>query len=199
MSQDSLIDDDHNGDDDDDKPIQQISSIINTISTRVQSARSSNLDEHIKLVKQKKEEADELRLQRFQEQLRQKEQKWQQQQLQRVKKWLQLRNRDTDHRLQVEERRKKREEEAKAKIDEILRREKEREQRANSQIATHLRGNASHKSDSLMSLSTDVLVTRRAVSAPRIRSKPMNNMTNRRKSNDSPITTSSEETADNTA
>jgi len=30
-----------------------------------------------------------------------------------VKKWLQLRNRDTDHRSQVEERRKKREEEAK--------------------------------------------------------------------------------------
>lgn len=41
MSQDSLIDHDHNDDDDDDeddnKPIQQISSIINTISTRVQS------------------------------------------------------------------------------------------------------------------------------------------------------------------
>lgn len=39
-------------------------------------ARSVNLDEHIKLVKQKKEEADELRLQKFQEQLRKKEQKW---------------------------------------------------------------------------------------------------------------------------
>jgi hypothetical protein len=37
----------------------------------------------------------------------------QQQQLDRVKKWLQLRNRDTDHRAQVEERRKKRDEEAK--------------------------------------------------------------------------------------
>jgi hypothetical protein len=37
----------------------------------------------------------------------------QQQQLERVKKWLQLRNRDTDHRTKVEERRKKREEEAK--------------------------------------------------------------------------------------
>jgi hypothetical protein len=37
----------------------------------------------------------------------------QQQQLERVKKWLQLRNRDTDHRTQVEERRRKREEEAK--------------------------------------------------------------------------------------
>jgi hypothetical protein len=30
-----------------------------------------------------------------------------------VKKWLQLRNRDTDHRAQVEERRRKRDEEAK--------------------------------------------------------------------------------------
>jgi len=38
--------------------------------------RPVNLDEHIKLVKQKKEEADVLRLQRFQEQLRKKEQKW---------------------------------------------------------------------------------------------------------------------------
>ena len=37
----------------------------------------------------------------------------QQQQVERVKKWLQLRNRDSDHRTQVEERRKKREEEAK--------------------------------------------------------------------------------------
>lgn len=37
----------------------------------------------------------------------------QQQQVERVKKWLQLRNRDSDHRLQVEERRRKREEEAK--------------------------------------------------------------------------------------
>ncbi|CAF4266950.1 unnamed protein product, partial [Rotaria magnacalcarata] len=43
----------------------------------------------------------------------------QQQQVERVKKWLQLRNRDGDHRLQVEERRRKREEEARAKIDEI--------------------------------------------------------------------------------
>ena len=41
----------------------------------------------------------------------------QQQQLERVKKWLQLRNRDIDHRTQVEERRKKREEEAKAYAD----------------------------------------------------------------------------------
>ena len=37
----------------------------------------------------------------------------QQQQLERVKKWLQLRNRDIDHRAQVEERRRKREEEIK--------------------------------------------------------------------------------------
>lgn len=97
------------------------------------AGRSLALDEHIKLVKQKKEEAEVLRLQRFQEQLKKKEQKWfrliflfftflhicrtfssrQQQQLERMKKWLQLRNRDTDHRTQVEERRKKREEEAK--------------------------------------------------------------------------------------
>jgi hypothetical protein len=81
----------------------------------------------------------------------------QQQQLERVKKWLQLRNRDTDHRIKVEERRKKREEEAKvcsffpiliskiffllfkAKFDEILRREKEREQRTNSQTTINLR------------------------------------------------------------
>jgi len=38
--------------------------------------RSLALDEHIKLVKQKKEEAEILRLQKFQEQLRKKEQKW---------------------------------------------------------------------------------------------------------------------------
>lgn len=38
--------------------------------------RSMALDEHIKLVKQKKEEAEILRLQKFQEQLRKKEQKW---------------------------------------------------------------------------------------------------------------------------
>lgn len=48
-------------------------------SPRQQSRSSSkitNLDEHIKLVKQKKEEVDSQRLQRFQEQLRKKEQKW---------------------------------------------------------------------------------------------------------------------------
>ncbi|CAF5140915.1 unnamed protein product, partial [Rotaria magnacalcarata] len=39
------------------------------------SLRSLPLDEHIKLVKQKKEEAEILRLQKFQEQLRKKEQK----------------------------------------------------------------------------------------------------------------------------
>jgi hypothetical protein len=38
--------------------------------------RSNNLDEHIRLVKQKKEEANVLRLQRIEEQLRKKEQKW---------------------------------------------------------------------------------------------------------------------------
>jgi hypothetical protein len=38
--------------------------------------RSLALDEHIKIVKQKKEEAEILRLQKFQEQLRKKEQKW---------------------------------------------------------------------------------------------------------------------------
>ena len=39
------------------------------------SRLTANLDEHIKLVKQKKDEFDHLRLQRFQEQLRKKEQK----------------------------------------------------------------------------------------------------------------------------
>jgi hypothetical protein len=38
--------------------------------------RSMGLNEHIKLVQQKKEEAEILRLQKFQEQLRKKEQKW---------------------------------------------------------------------------------------------------------------------------
>lgn len=38
--------------------------------------RTANLDEHIRLVKQKKEEAEVLRLRRFQEQLKKKEQKW---------------------------------------------------------------------------------------------------------------------------
>ena len=73
----------------------------------------------------------------------------QQQQLDRVRKWLQLRNRDTDHRVQVEERRKRLDQHTKAyffeyfyhdnrilffkaKLDEILRREKEREHRTNT-------------------------------------------------------------------
>ena len=105
----------------------------------------------------------------------------QQQQVERVKKWLQLRNRDSDHRTQVEERRRKREEEAKvwkkrerekneifhsrlfkAKIDDLLRREKEREQRVNQ--------NRAQKADSAMTMSTDVLSARRAVSASRLRS-----------------------------
>ncbi|CAF1096861.1 unnamed protein product [Adineta steineri] len=197
MSQDSLITNEQDNNNNN-KQIEQPSSITTTVNSRMNGNRSNNLDEHIKLVKQKKEEAEVLRLQKFQEQLQKKEQKWQQQQLEKVKKWLQLRNRDTDHRSQVEERRKKREEEAKAKIDEILRREREREQRTNSQITGNLRGNASHKPDSLMSLSTDVLLTRRAISAPRTRSKQQI-MANRRKSNDSPITTSSEEAADHSA
>lgn len=37
---------------------------------------NTNHDEHIKLVIQKKQEADVIRLQKFQEQLRKKEQKW---------------------------------------------------------------------------------------------------------------------------
>ena len=69
MSQDSLIDDDDDEQDAND-PIPQSS------SPTKKCTRSNNLDEHIKLVKQKKEEADELRLQKFQEQLRKKEQKW---------------------------------------------------------------------------------------------------------------------------
>jgi hypothetical protein len=79
-----------------------------------------------------------------------------------VKKWLQLRNRDTDHRSQVEERRRKREEEAKAKIDDLLRREKERQQRVNH--------NRTNKPDTIMSMSTDIISTRRAISASRLRS-----------------------------
>lgn len=41
----------------------------------------------------------------------------QEQQIERVKKWLQLRNRDSDHRVQVEERRRKLEDETKVAID----------------------------------------------------------------------------------
>jgi hypothetical protein len=52
----------------------KLSSKMSTIKST--GLRSLALDEHIKLVKQKKEEAEILRLQRFQEQLRLKEQKW---------------------------------------------------------------------------------------------------------------------------
>lgn len=48
----------------------------NPTSSPRKCPRSLNLDEHIKSVKQKKEEVDVLRLQKFQEQLRKKEQKW---------------------------------------------------------------------------------------------------------------------------
>jgi hypothetical protein len=52
----------------------KLSSKMSTIKSN--GLRSLALDEHIKLVKQKKEEAEILRLQKFQEQLRIKEQKW---------------------------------------------------------------------------------------------------------------------------
>ncbi|CAF2399776.1 unnamed protein product [Rotaria sp. Silwood2] len=191
MSQDSLIIDEP----DNNEKLQQNSSIT-MVNSRMNSARSVNIDEHIKLVKQKKEEAEVLRLQRFQEQMRKKEQKWQQQHLEKVKKWLELRNRDTGHRSQVEERRKKREEETKVKIEEILRREKERQQRSHSQIKVNLRGNASHRPDSVMSMSSDIVSTRRATSAPRIRTN-QHDMANRRRSNDSPISTLSQDNGDN--
>lgn len=173
MSQDSLTNEETNSKNKFERP--QSSSIITNskLSSKMSTMKSTTngtaalrslaLDEHIKLVKQKKEEAEILRLQKFQEQLRKKEQKWQQQQLERVKKWLQLRNRDIDHRTQVEERRKKREEEAKAKIDELIRREKEREQRVQ-----HNR--AAAKPDNVMTMSTDVAPSRRAISASRLRS-----------------------------
>ncbi|CAF3376041.1 unnamed protein product [Rotaria sp. Silwood1] len=191
MSQDSLI----NDEEDNNEKLQQSSSTT-MVNSRMNSARSINIDEHIKLVKQKKEEAEVLRLQRFQEQMRKKEQKWQQQHLEKVKKWLQLRNRDTDHRSQVEERRKKREEETKVKIEEILRREKERQQRSNSQIKVNPRENASHRPDSVMSMSTDIVSTRRAISVPRARTN-QHDMTNRRGSNNSPIPTLSQDNGDN--
>jgi hypothetical protein len=83
MSQDSLIDDEQ----DNTKDIEQPSTTTTTTATSnsrmtkqlkstTNSSRPINYDEHIKLVKQKKEEADVLRLQKFQEQLRKKEQKW---------------------------------------------------------------------------------------------------------------------------
>ena len=120
----------------------KLSSKMSTMKSGI-GLRSLALDEHIKLVKQKKEEAEILRLQKFQEQLKKKEQKWyviqtyvqfnlekiffllrQQQQLERVKKWLQLRNRDNDHRSQVEERRRRREDEAKVNFYEPKNRKK---------------------------------------------------------------------------
>ncbi|CAF3382512.1 unnamed protein product [Rotaria socialis] len=162
----------------------KISSKMSTTKSTTNGLRSLHLDEHIKLVKQKKEEAEILRLQKFQEQLRKKEQKWQQQQVERVKKWLQLRNRDGDHRLQVEERRRKREEEARAKIDEILRREKEREQNYQQRVNHNQKTNVVIRPDSAMSVSTDVVSTRRAVSASRIRSNHQD-IPNQRAFNDS--------------
>jgi hypothetical protein len=70
MSQDSLINDEQDAN----NCMPQSSSPPNGVNRKC--SRSNNLDEHIKLVKQKKEEADVLRLQKFQEQLRKKEQKW---------------------------------------------------------------------------------------------------------------------------
>lgn len=73
MSEDSLVDDQ-------DTTVQPSAGDYPQMSSQAGSGaaavRSANLDEHIRSVKQKKEEADELRLQRFQEQLRKKEQKW---------------------------------------------------------------------------------------------------------------------------
>lgn len=207
------------------------------------ASRSLALDEHIKLVKQKKEEAEILRLQRFQEQLRKKEQKWfvssrffsistrptasfrQQQQLERMKKWLQLRNRDHDHRNQVEERRRKREEEAKVdwfsmncecfisiSIDFSLgedrwndsSRERTRTTSDNhttvkvtlvirmremwsslSLLLLSRTQTPSQRPESVMSMSTDVLSTRRAVSASRLRTNPNFAHENRRAANPS--------------
>lgn len=57
----------------------KMSTIKSTTTTTTATSnlfRSMPLDEHIKLVKQKKEEAEILRLQKFQEQLQKKEQKW---------------------------------------------------------------------------------------------------------------------------
>ncbi|CAF4318316.1 unnamed protein product [Rotaria sp. Silwood2] len=189
MSQDSLTNGEHNDNKNNihntNNKNERPSSTTNTTNSKMSSLRSLPLDEHIKLVKQKKEEADVLRLQKVQEQLRKKEQKWQQQQVERVKKWLQLRNRDCDHRLQVEERRRKREEEAKAKIDELLRREKEREQNYQQRVNHNLKINVVQKPDSVMSMSTDIISTRRAISASRLRTNHQD-MPNQRALNDSP-------------
>ncbi|CAF3965367.1 unnamed protein product [Rotaria sp. Silwood2] len=189
MSQDSLTNGEHNDNKNNihntNNKNERPSSTTNTTNSKMSSLRSLPLDEHIKLVKQKKEEADVLRLQKVQEQLRKKEQKWQQQQVERVKKWLQLRNRDCDHRLQVEERRRKREEEAKAKIDELLRREKEREQNYQQRVNHNLKINVVQKPDSVMSMSTDIISTRRAISASRLRTNHQD-MPNQRALNDFP-------------
>jgi len=78
MSQDSLT----NGDNNKNKIERPPSTTNSKLSSKMSTIKSGNglrslaLDEHIKLVKQKKEEAEILRLQKFQEQLRKKEQKW---------------------------------------------------------------------------------------------------------------------------
>jgi hypothetical protein len=75
MSQDSLINDEEENNNN--KNTQSSSpTTTNNSKTNGKLKSSINLDEHIKIVKQKKEEADVLRLQKFQEQLRKKEQKW---------------------------------------------------------------------------------------------------------------------------
>lgn len=86
MSQDSLTNEETNSKNKFERP--QSSSIITNskLSSKMSTMKSTTngtaalrslaLDEHIKLVKQKKEEAEILRLQKFQEQLRKKEQKW---------------------------------------------------------------------------------------------------------------------------
>ena len=53
-----------------------IESAHSTSSVSFLGSRARSLREHMKLVKQKREEADVSRLQRFQEQLRKKEEKW---------------------------------------------------------------------------------------------------------------------------
>jgi len=85
MSQDSLTNGEHdnNNNNNNKNKIERPSSTTNSkFSSKMSTMKSGNglrslaLDEHIKLVKQKKEEAEILRLQKFQEQLRKKEQKW---------------------------------------------------------------------------------------------------------------------------
>lgn len=84
MSQDSLTngEQDHNHNNNKTKIERPPSTTNSKISSKMSTIKSGSglrslaLDEHIKLVKQKKEEAEILRLQKFQEQLRKKEQKW---------------------------------------------------------------------------------------------------------------------------